>query len=110
MSLRTFSIAIAALLMTSLFSLSAFAEPQQAELRIAAPAGTRVLIDGRRLGVTPLQPILLDAGRHRVILRLRSGHVGRTWMDLAAGSTSRAVVRTRDTHPQRPMSGQAGHY
>ena len=108
MSHRNIWAGMAAFVMTSLFAVATLAHTEPAELRIAAPAGTRVIIDGERHGVTPLEPIRLDAGRHRVVFHLRTGHVGRAWLDLAAGSTSRAVVRTREVSPRIPLSGQVG--
>ena len=108
MSRRTFSTGLAVFAMATFLSSATFANPQLAELRVAAPEGTHVRIDGRSHGCTPLEPILLGAGRHRIIVRLQSGHEGRTWVDLARGSTSRVVVRLIDRLPRSPMSGQIG--
>ena len=105
---RTFATGLAFLVLVAVFSPAAFANPEGAELHVAAPDGTAVRIDGKYQGRTPLEPIVVGAGRHRVVVNLKSGHEGRAWVDLAGGSTSRVVVRTRDRYPTRPMSGQTG--
>jgi hypothetical protein len=108
MSERNLASGLAVFAMATLLSSAVFADPQTAELRVAAPQGTHVRIDGESLGRTPLEPIFLGAGRYRVTVSLKSGHEGRTWVDLASGSTSRVVVRLNDKLPRRPMTGRTG--
>ncbi|WP_216612106.1 serine/threonine-protein kinase [Myxococcus xanthus] len=44
--------------------------PRKAEVRIHAPAGARLFVDGREVGVAPLSgPVMVDHGRHTVTAR-----------------------------------------
>jgi hypothetical protein len=42
---------------------------EKGALAIEAPAGSEVIIDGKRLGETPMSPIELRAGTHQVLVR-----------------------------------------
>lgn len=60
--------------------------PRKAEVLILAPAGARLFVDGREVGVAPLSgPVVVEHGRHTVTAR-RAGapHLQRD-VDVVAG-------------------------
>jgi hypothetical protein len=73
-----------------------------------APAGVVITVDGREVGITPLdQPVILGPGRHTFMLRAPWGQVDSRTVTIAAGDTATvaltmtapAVVTAPDTNP-----------
>lgn len=65
-------------------------------LRVTSVPWSRVLVDGRDLGPTPVIGVRLPAGRHQVTLRAADGREVTRSVVIEAGRASRLVVRFDD--------------
>jgi tetratricopeptide (TPR) repeat protein len=75
-----------------------------AALKIAAPSGSDVSIDGRPMGTTPLPaPIEVPAGRHFIAVTKNGNHAHSQELELKRGET-RTITADLDTTGQRVAS------
>ncbi|MFP2959412.1 PEGA domain-containing protein [Myxococcus sp. 1LA] len=71
--------------------------PRQAEVRIHAPEGARLFVDGREVGVAPLSgPVVVEHGRHTVTARRAGEPPLQREVDVVAG---RQLEVTLDVTP-----------
>ncbi|OJT26590.1 protein kinase [Archangium sp. Cb G35] len=67
----------------------------KAEVRIVAPEGSRLLVDGTELGVAPLPgPVFVEHGGHVFSARLPGGSVVRREVDVVAGARTEVMLRS----------------
>ena len=67
----------------------------KAEVRIVAPEGSRLLVDGTELGVAPLRgPVFVEHGGHVFSARLPGGSVVRREVDVVAGARTEVMLRS----------------
>jgi hypothetical protein len=68
---------------------------RKAQVSIAAPEGSRVLVDGNELGVAPLPgPVTVEHGRHVFSARVPGGGFLRREVDVVAGARTEVVLRS----------------
>ncbi|WNG58813.1 protein kinase [Archangium gephyra] len=68
---------------------------RKAEVRIVAPEGSRLLMDGTELGVAPLPgPVFVEHGGHVFSARLPGGGVVRREVDVVAGARTEVMLRS----------------
>jgi serine/threonine-protein kinase len=67
----------------------------KAEVRIIAPDGSRILVDGTELGVAPLAgPVFVEHGGHVFSARAPGGGFLRREVDVVAGARTEVVLRS----------------
>jgi serine/threonine-protein kinase len=67
----------------------------KAEVRIIAPEGSRILVDGTELGVAPLAgPVFVEHGGHVFSARAPGGGLLRREVDVVAGARTEVVLRS----------------